>query len=313
VAGENTLVAGNFLSNINRVVQARIESNLGLSSGDDFAGDRKLWLKPFGSWSSQSDRDNVSGYKGRVSGLMFGADATVFSKANFGVAFAYGNAKVDSNSSTAPQSETIGLYQLIGYGSVSLDPATHVHYQVDAGNNRNSGQRNILFSGQTAASTYRSLTGHAGLGIERVLALSPATSFVPSVRVDYTSIHDTSYTETGAGALNLNVASHSTTQLVYSADGKLTHTLSSGLKISANAGIGYDLYAKQAVINAAYAGAPGMSFTTLGITPSHWTSHGGFGLLKTTSSGMEVAARYDVEGRTGYVNQTVSLKMRWSL
>lgn len=300
------------LGNINDIIQARNASNAGMSSGDDFLGDKKVWMKPFGSWSQQRDRDNVSGYKGQVGGLAIGADKAFSATSRAGIAFAYAHANVDSNSTSAPQSSSIDLYQLIGYGSHDLDPNTELNYQVDIGNNTNHGQRAIVFTGQTASSSYRTFTAHAGIGLSRKMVLSSANTFIPSVRVDYTSLHDQAYGETGAGLLNLNVDSHTTEQMVFSLDGKLVHQLSGNIQLLANLGAGYDALAKQSSLTSAFAGASGMAFTTYGMAPQRWMWHGGLGLQTTTASGMEVTGRYDVEAQNGFTNQTVSAKLRWS-
>jgi outer membrane autotransporter protein len=84
--------------------------------------------------------DNVSGYKGQVGGLAIGADKAFSATSRAGIAFAYAHANVDSNSTSAPQSSSIDLYQLIGYDSHDIDPNTELNYQVDIGNNTNHGQ-----------------------------------------------------------------------------------------------------------------------------------------------------------------------------
>ena len=312
LTGGGTLVTGNVLRDINSIIQARTESNLGLSSGDAFLGEKHVWLKPFGSWFDQSNKDSVTGYAGRVDGLAAGVDGAISRASRMGVALAYAQANLDGNSSSAPQSLKIDFYQLIGYGSYSLDPLNEINYQVDLGDNRNSGQRGILFMGQTASSSYDTFTAHAGVGIGHIMPLSSATTFVPSARVDYTSIHDQSYSETGAGVFNLSVGAHTTQQLILSADGKLVHNLDNSTKFIINAGVGYDTLAKRASVTATFAGAPGMAFDTVGLSPSPWLLHGGIGFVKTVANGMEITARYDVEGQTGFINQTVSAKLRWA-
>ena len=312
LTGGSTLVTGNVLRDINGIIQARTESNLGLSSGDAFLGEKHVWLKPFGSWFDQSNQDSVTGYAGRVDGLAAGVDGAISPASRMGVALAYAQANLDGNSSSAPQSLKIDFYQLIGYGSYSLDPLNEINYQVDVGDNRNSGQRGILFMGQTANSSYDTFTAHAGVGIGHIMPLSSATTFVPSAWVDYTSIHDQSYSETGAGVFNLSVGAHTTQQLILSADGKLVHNLDNSTKFIANAGVGYDTLAKRASVTATFAGAPGMAFDTVGLSPSPWMLHGGIGFVKTVANGMEITAHYDVEGQTGFINQTVSAKLRWA-
>jgi len=58
-------------------------------------------------------------------------------------------------------------------------------------------------------------------------------------------------------------------------------------------------------------GAPGAAFTTLGLDPSPWMARGGFGLSPTTANGIEISARYDVEFRNDFLNQTASVNLRW--
>lgn len=300
------------LSGVNQVIQARIEGNLGLSSGDTFYGDKKFWVKPFGSWAEQGNRNGVSGYNATIGGIAFGADATISDTTRLGLALAYANAGVDSTSSVAPQTANINLYQLIGYGSHNLDAQTEINYQVDIGTNRTHGRRDIAFAGVSANANYNSLSAHAGIGIGRTYPLSADNTFTPSARVDYTWIRDDGYTETGAGGLNLTVNSRTTEALVLSVDGKFTHKLSDATTFLANAGAGYDTMAKQTSLTATYAGAPGLSFTTRGIDPSPWILRGGLGIVTHTQSGMEVSARYDVEHRTDFTNQTASVKFRWA-
>ncbi len=308
--GASTVAAGSALSGINRVVQARVEANRGLSAGDSVINDRAVWVKPFGSWANQDDRDGVAGYKATTAGFALGADAAVNDRTRLGVALAYAHANVDGNSNVAPQSVDVDVFQLIGYGSYDLDERTALNFQLDAGQNRNSGRRSIGFDNSTAEADYNSTTAHAGIGLGRTLMLREHTSFTPSVRADYTWIRDQHYTESGADALNLDVPSRSTRAMVIGVDGKLAHKLSEQTVISASLGVGYDTLNERASINAAYAGAPGAAFTTYGMDISPWMVRGGFGLTHTTASGVEITARYDAEGRSDFINQTASVKVR---
>lgn len=309
--GMGQVIAG-VLHNINGVVQTRQESNRGLSSGDTFYGDQKFWMKPFGSWADQNDRKGVSGFKSRTGGLAFGADATISDDTRLGVSFAYAKADVAGNATTAPNSAYVDVYQLVGYGSHSLDPNTELNFQAGIGQNKNEGQRSILLTGTTAKANYASLTATAGVGVGRRYTLSEQTRLTPSLRVDYTRIRDAGYTETGAGALNLNVQGHSSDELTLAIDGKIAHEIDKGTTVTANLGAGYDALNKQASITATFAGAPGAAFTTKGLEPSPWLLRAGLGIAKATRSGMEVLAHYDAEYRKDFLNQTASVKLRWA-
>lgn len=310
--GSSHVAIGAALTGINRVVQSRIESNRGLSSGDTFYGDEKFWMKPFGSWAGQDDRKGVSGFKSNAGGVAFGADAMTSETTRLGLAFAYAKADVTGNSSIAPSSANFDIYQLIGYGSRSLDADTEINFQAGIGKNNNDGQRSILFMGATAKAKYNSLTATTGIGVDRIYELSKQTRFIPSVRADYIWIKDESYTETGAGALNLNVQAQTSDALILAVDGKLAHEFGKGTTLTANLGVGYDALSDQDSITAAYAGAAGLSFVTKGLDPSPWMVRGGLGVISTTASGMEISARYDAERRQDFLNQTASVKLRWA-
>ncbi|HEX5392821.1 MAG TPA: autotransporter domain-containing protein [Rhodocyclaceae bacterium] len=312
VTGGSAAVASGALTSINRVIQSRVEANRGMSSGDEFYGDKKVWLKPFASWAEQGDKNGIAGYKGRVGGFALGADAEVNSQTRVGVAFAYGNAKVTSKSTVAPQTTNVDIYQLIGYGSYSLDERTEANFQADFGNNKNEGRRDIPFAGVRASSSYDSFTTHVGAGLSRSYALSEVTTFVPSVRIDYTNIYDKAYRESGAGALNLIVNSRTSDELVYAIDGKVAHKLNEANTVIANLGWAYDDKAKASSVTAAYAGASGLGFTTKGATPSKDSIRAGFGYVHAPKDGPELTARYDVELKDGFKNETVSAKARWA-
>jgi autotransporter family porin len=303
--------ARSAMTSVNRVIQARTESNQGLSSGDSFASDGNLWIKPFGSRANQSDKDGVTGYTASTAGLAIGVDTAASEHTRLGLALAYANAQVDSNSDVAPNNASIDLYQLITYGSYVIDSRREINWQLDLGHNNNRGNRSISFMGTTARSSYSSFTLHAGVGMGWNFPLSENTLFLPSIRADYSRIKDDAYSETGAGVLNLNVEGQAVEQMIWSADAKIRRQMDNGLALTANAGVGYDSINQRASTVAVFAGDPGASFTTYGLDTGPWVARAGLGLSKTTGNGMEISARYDAELRNGFSNQTASVKARW--
>ena len=297
------------LQGVNHVVQARQGENVGLSSGDGFITDQNAWVKPLGSWASQSDSNGASGYKAQTSGIVLGLDRSLSSLTRLGAAFAATHTNVNNN--LGSQSAGVSSYQAVLYGSRSLDDKhTELNWQADYGTNQNNGNRNINFARLNAAASYTSDSIHVGAGIGRTLELSETTSFTPSIRADYTSIHSNGYTESGAGGLNLVVNAQTTAECIVAIDGKVTHKLSDATTLTANLGVGYDTLSKQASITAAYAGG-GAAFTTMGLNPSPTIVSGGLGVVVKSSKTMELTGRYDVEARTGFTGQTASVKARW--
>ncbi|WDZ95034.1 autotransporter domain-containing protein [Herbaspirillum sp. WKF16] len=309
--GGGQVATNSAFSGINRVVQARVGANRGLSSGEEFQGDRNVWFKPFGSWASQGDRNGVSGFSADTYGVVAGIDRPFSEQARAGVAFAYARSSVDSNAAAAPQSSKVDVYQLIGYGSYALDQNTELNFQGDIGRNSNRGKRSIVFASSAADSSYDSTSVHVGAGMARSYALSETASFTTGVRADYTWVRDAGYTESGAGVLNLNVDGRSVSQLVLSTDAKLNLQLNPNTNLAFNAGVGYDTINKQASITSTYAGAPGAAFVTYGLEQSPWIGRVGAALAYTTSGGVDLSLRYDLEGRSSFTNQTASARARW--
>lgn len=312
LTGASIMAAQGAMSGINRLVQARIDANRGLSSGDDFYGNKNLWMKPFGSWADQNDRNAVAGYKANTYGAAFGVDGTVSPAIRVGAAFAYARSDINGQSPVAAQSADVDVYQLIGYGSYALDERTEINFQADIGQNSTKGRRQIAFTSSVASSSYDSETAHLGVGIGRSYPLSGQTSLTPSMRVDYTWIKDKGYAESGAGLLNLNVSARTTEALVFGVDGKLVHQLNDKTSLVANLGVGYDALNEQAAITSAFAGAPSAAFVTYGIDPSPWLVRSGVGAVYRTKAGLEITGRYDAEYRESFLNQTASVKVRWA-
>ena len=109
------------MRDISRVIQARQEANLGLSSGDGFYGDKYLWMRPFGSWGEQKERNGVAGYDSRTGGIMIGTDGLVGEKTRAGLALTYAKVNLDGNSSVQPETADVAIWNLLGYGSYAID------------------------------------------------------------------------------------------------------------------------------------------------------------------------------------------------
>lgn len=310
LTGSSQAAFGSSMNGINTVVDGRLAQ--GRSSGEETLGERELWLKPFGSWTDQDERDGVAGFDIETHGLIIGGDAAVGEQTRLGLAFAYANSNIDGDSQVAPNSADVDFYQLMAYGSHDLAPATQLAFQVGYGQGRTEGQRSILFMGSEAESDYDSQVFSAGLGLNHGFQLGEATVLTPELRVDYTRIDDDSYTEHGAGVLSLEVDGHDSESLVLGLGSELEHALSERLKARLELGVGYDTINEQASLTSAYVGAPGLAFVTRGIDPSPWLGRVGTGLSYRISDTTELTASYDAEYREDFLNQTATLKARWA-
>lgn len=311
MVGGSTQAALTALTGINGVVQARSDSIRGLSTGDSVMTDSTLWIKPFGTWADQESGHGVAGMRSNVGGMAFGLDGSN-EQWVLGSAFVYANADTRTSGGAAKQKLSTDVYQLVGYGTYRLDERTGLSFQLDVGQNRNDGTRDIGFAGLQAKSDYDSWTAHAGVALDRTFSLDTATRFTPSVRADYTWIKDDAYREKGADALNLEAKKRTTDQFILGLDGKLVHDLTEKVSVSGNLGVGYDFLANRDAISTSFAGAPGAAFTTYGAEAQRWLVRGGTGLSYQVNGQLELAVRYDLEQRTRYLSQTASAEARWA-
>jgi outer membrane autotransporter protein len=311
ITGAASQATTSSMQALNQVIQGRSSSLRGMSSGDEYIGNRDVWMKGFGSWANQNDINGVSGYRISTGGLAIGIDKGLSRKANLGAVFAFSNSGVSSNSSSsAPSGVTVNSYQVGMYGDYAIHPQLIANAQADIGMNQNNAYRNIAFMGTNANSSYNSYSGHVGTGVKYLMPINPENTFIPSVRVDYTTVQSQAYTETGAGALNLSVGQQTYNTLIPSADLRIDHSLDSKLTLSANAGAGYNTLGNQVTATAAYQGG-GAVFATNGLQVSPWLYNAGVGITGQIEKNLQLNVRYDnVFSPTGYMNQMVSAKLK---
>jgi outer membrane autotransporter protein len=300
------------LHSMNKVIQSRIESNTGLSSGDAVP-DNFLWGRVFGNEGRQEDIDGVSGFHSDTSGLVIGGDAPVTPKVRAGGAFTYASSRIKGNSDAAPSHVDVDTFEVVGYASYNIDPRTDINYQLDVGRNQARSHRDILFMGSAAQASFSSLSVHGSAGIGRLVPLSERTNITPSMRLDYTRMRTGAYQETGADALDLAVRAQVYREFLATGDVKFAHHLGDRLKLVGNGSAGYDFINQHTQTTSTFSGG-GAAFVTNGLAVSPWVYRAGLGLVKDGSKGVEYSLRYDAEARTsGYLNQTLSAKVRWAL
>jgi len=275
-----------------------------MSSGDDFITNRNGWVKLMGSWAKQDDSGGVLGYKANTGGIAFGADGELSSASRAGLALAFTNTTVDSN--TNHQNVKLKGWQLIGYGTHNFATDYSFDWQADYGSNTNDGNRNLQAVGINAASAnYKSSSFHAGGAVGRAMDMGGGTTVVPTVRADYTSINEDAYIDSSGST----TSSRTTSEFVIGVSGKVSHALNESSRVIADLGVDYNTQSKKSKIDTSLPGG-GAAFTAQGIEPAKTTLVGGLGVVVNTSDSMEITARYDFATRSGYTAHTASLKLK---
>ncbi|MFT6914986.1 MAG: hypothetical protein ACJAWL_001285 [Motiliproteus sp.] len=293
---------------VTRVVASRQASARGLASGDGFLTDRHLWFKPFGSWTDQDERQGVTGYDINSYGLAFGADGDISSMWNVGFALAYINSAVESNLSAGRHDIAMDTYEAKVYATASLDEVTAVNLQAGVGASAYDSRR-LVYTGDVAAAKYDSWNAQLSAALERSFQSGEKTLLTPYVHADYSYVDVESYTETGAGALNLNVAADNAASLIFGAGVKTNHAVSDELVLMADAGVGYDVLTESSNLTSSFTGG-GANFTTAGIKPDEWVYNASVGAAYNLENGTEVSANYTLNAREDYTDQAVSVNVR---
>ena len=291
------------------IVSSRQDITRGLAAGDNFMSNKHAWIKPFGNWTDQDDRQGVTGYNIDSYGTALGIDGDITTNWNVGFALAYINSDVDSNLAAGKHRVDIESYLAKFYARHMIDANTALNLQVGLGMSNYDSHRR-LFTGDVASADYDSWNVQAKAQLERSFKLSDKTNAMPYVFADYNYVDVESYAESGAGANNLNVDSDSADSLVIGLGSKLNHTVSDALVLSANADLGYDTMTDRTNVTASFAGG-GATFTTQGITPSKLVYNLGVGAKFSQSEMTEIIVGYELNGRSDYTDQTVSANFRF--
>ena len=310
LAGAGSQATASAQRAFSQFVSARQNNLSGHGSGEEMLGNRDFWGRAYGGWGNQQTFGNVAGYSSSGGGLMLGADHVLSPRTNVGLVMGISNNSISANNSAAPSNLNINSYQIGGYGDHAIEKGLNWNYQINAALNQNTGSRNISFYGANANSSYNSYTGHVGTGLQKYIDANDKTRLTPFLRADYLTVQSNAYSESGAGALNLNVDQQVWSELYTTAGLKLDYELMPRIKLFTSVAAGYNVLNRQVVLTSNYAGG-GDAFATYGLQLSPWLYSGGVGIGGMLQKGVELNMRYDVQATSSnYLNQIASAKLK---
>jgi|GEM_PF-1891612 len=284
----------------------------GLSSGDAVINSG-VWLKALGSTTSQNKQDAYDGYSAKLSGLAVGADKQVSSDLVLGLALGLTRADVDQEDFRSGDTTRINNTQLMGYGTYDITPALYVEGALSYAGNTYANKRAAAV-GRTATADFNGSQLGARIGLGYGIDLGNKTKITPMASVDFTRLNQDAYTETGAGAINLSVASQSVNNTRVGLGARLTRDYDAGAttyrpEVSLN--WYQDSNAANNDVVSSFVGG-GSSFVTPGASSSN-RSGVNLGLALTVASNKttSIQVRYDLDKSSGYTAQTGSLVARW--
>lgn len=270
--------------------------------------EKNVWIKTYGSYGEQNNKDNINGFDIKTYGLGFGVDGEYATNQKIGLGFFYTNADVDVNN--VSQKSDIDVYSLIVYGNVPvIDDKTNFLYQVGYSWQKTDTNRDIEFVNQTAKADYTSKIASVDLKLVRDFRVNEEILLQPYVSTLYRHFETPSYTETGADALNLNVNKFSSSEFVVGLGTMGYYKIDEESRLTGSVGLGYDLRDDNNIVSSSYQGASGLSFDTEGIDNGRWSYDVGVGYENDLSKLSNVSLNYNLQGQgEDYLNHVVSLK-----
>lgn len=173
----------------------------------DIAKDNNVWLRPFGSYGNQKQKDDSLGYYASSGGIVAGFDRNLDDNYTVGAAFAYAISHVKDKINTQSVTDLKSYIAMI-YGTYNFTYSEYVDWIVAITANSFNADRvvsiNNVYS-QTANSSY----GSQQAAIRALWGKNyPAFGFMqltPEGMAQYTFSKQYTYTETGAQGANLTI------------------------------------------------------------------------------------------------------------
>ncbi len=166
--------------------------------------DSGAWLKGLGSYAMQEQLGEYDGYSSTLYVGALGFDGCVSENLLLGIAGGYAATKVEQKDFRNGDKMQIKNYQVMGYLNLDVTSAFYLSGAVSYGFDKYDGHRAAAV-GRTADANFDGRQFGADLGIGYGIKLGNKTTFTPMASVDYKQLKQDGYTETGAGAISLNV------------------------------------------------------------------------------------------------------------
>lgn len=281
-------------------------------AGGDKGRDQAFWIKAFGSTGKQTAYDGFNGYGADSAGFAFGADTDVAGDWRVGGAFTYADTTVSMNDAARGDRTKVKTQQLAVYGMKEMGDSyvdTMLAYAV----HKNDSLRNTALS-RIATANYDANQWTLRVGGGYRMPMSGGTVVTPLAALEYTSLMTNTYTESGAGALNLRNESKTTSGFKSSLGARVSGDSNWGgtaIKPEAHVLWAYNFGDEKVDSTSTFTGG-GAAFNTIGqkIDRNSYNLGGGIAFLPNKTSKITVV--YDYDTRKNYGGHAVSLTGRWN-
>jgi outer membrane autotransporter protein len=284
----------------------------GFAAGEDVLS-RAVWMKPFANWGDQDERKGIAGFENETFGMAFGGDVKI-DQSTVGLSFSYANTDVDSKGAGNAQND-IDSYQATIYADYTTS-TWYVEGLVGFARNEITTSRTIDFANVNAKADYGSnqfmvnVGGGMPIEVEKDHFLTPEASF------QYTRVENETYTETGAGSLNLRVAQDEINVALANVGARYhtnQETDSGTMTPEFRAGVTYDLAGDDGVSTNVFNGG-GAAFKVTGadVVEFGYKLGAGLSFQPLATTGLTISANYDMWAKEDFVSHNANASLRFN-
>lgn len=282
----------------------------GLASGDA-PTKYGTWIKTFGVKSRQGTKDGYAGYDSDGWGIIAGADREFSPGLVGGVALSYADISVNYNDQLDGNRNGVESIQLTAYGFKDFG-TVYLDGMLAYARHRYDSLRDTVINGFADGKFDGDHWGFR-LGGGLPIALSRNTSLTPQLHLEWNKLDQESYTESGGGALALNVASNTAERIRSSLGAQLSHDM-------VLAGVNSRPYAElfwhhdfknDGIDSTANFVGGGAAFVTPGQKLDDDTYSLGLGINFFAKENFTANVAYSLTKGSSYTSQTAQASLRW--
>ena len=284
----------------------------------DGVGPLSAWFSALGGLGSVLGDTNAStltyNFGGAAAGIDYRLDPRFL--VGIGVGYTHGTQWVNSFQGQGwSDSVSVAAYGSFTQGGLYVDALAGYAYF------NNQLQRQILIPGlqqrtATGSTGANQFLGQIEAGYKIGVYAPAAATITPFGRFQISSVTQNAFSESGAQSLSLNVAQQTTNSQRTTIGADLGSSIGLGnerkLDLAVRLGWMHEFADVARPITAAFAGAPGNSFTVFGATPLRNAAVVGLQATTTIAAATQIYLRYDGEIATGTDNHALNIGLRMS-
>ncbi|MES2961094.1 MAG: autotransporter domain-containing protein, partial [Pseudomonadota bacterium] len=271
-----------------------------------------VWVQGFTAYAHQDNEEFLDGYKLNELGTAIGYDHKTSKNSRLGAALSYGNSSIKSV--TSLKKVTVDSYQANIYGSYNFDKIFFNAIGGFAWNNYNS-KRAIPAISETAQADYQGQTYVGKIKSGYVYNFGKGFRMIPEAMVTYVHNHTEGYEESGAGTMNLKIASQNSDFLEGRVGLNFDYWYSTSRDTKINPELrfsyGYDFLHDNQAVTSSFVGQSSVFVTQApDVDPKSFKAGFGINLFKANS--MTFTADYNLELKSNYVGHYGFLRARYN-